>query len=74
MKEIKKMAYSMDEAAELLGVSRPTLRMLVNQVEFPSFRVGKRRLISAEGLQHWMDKQVEMKKQDEASRSSPIEI
>lgn len=64
MKEIQKIAYSLDEAAELLGVSRPTLRMLADQAEFPSFRVGKRRLISADGLQRWMEKQVEMKKQD----------
>lgn len=66
MKELKKMAYSMEEASKLLGVCIPTLRTLADQAAFPSFRVGKRRLISAEGLQRWMDKQVEMKNQDDA--------
>jgi len=54
---IEKMALSISEAAKLLGVSRPTMYTLVNRTDFPSFRVGSRRLIPVDGLRDWMAKQ-----------------
>lgn len=52
-----KLAYSTSEAAEVLGVSRPTVYTLINREDFPSFRVGNRVLISAEGLRQWVLRQ-----------------
>lgn len=48
---VDKLAYSMTEAAEVLGVSCPTVYTLAKRADFPSFKVGTRTLISAEGLQ-----------------------
>ena len=53
-----KLAYSMTEAAEVLGVSCPTVYTLAKRADFPSFKVGTRTLISAEGLQEWVAAQV----------------
>ena len=52
-----KLAYSPSEAAEVLGISRPTLYRLLHQEGFPVFSVGGRRLISAEGLRAWVGRQ-----------------
>lgn len=52
-----KFALSTTEAAEMLGISRPTLYTLINRADFPSFRVGSRVLISAEGLREWVQLQ-----------------
>ena len=50
---VDKLAYSMTEAAEVLGVYT-----LAKRADFPSFKVGTRTLISAEGLQEWVAAQV----------------
>ncbi len=50
----EKVALSVSEAAELLGVSRPTVYQLLNREDFPSFRIGTRRLISRSGLEAWV--------------------
>lgn len=55
--KLEPLAVSAAEAARLLGVSRPTLYQLLNQSDFPSFRVGSRVLISVAGLQEWIDRQ-----------------
>ena len=55
-----KLAYSLTETAQVLGVSRPTLYALLDQPGFPSFRVGNRRLISVEGLRDWIRSQTEV--------------
>lgn len=49
-----KLALSVTEAAQLLGVSRPTVYNLLAREDFPVFSVGNRRLISAEGLKEWV--------------------
>lgn len=48
------LTVSVDEAAALLGVSRPTVYQLIRTPGFPSFRVGSRRLISRAGLAEWI--------------------
>lgn len=57
----ERLALSPQEAAELLGISRPTVYELMNRADFPSFPVGSRRLISTKGLREWVDKQVAAK-------------
>lgn len=52
------LAYSMDEAAQVLGVSKPTLYKYVNRENFPSFKLGGRILVSSDGLREWVQKQV----------------
>lgn len=52
-----KLTVSVTEAAEMLGVSRPTVYSLLNREDFPVFSVGKRRLISADGLRRWVAEQ-----------------
>ena len=55
-----KLAYSITEAAQVLGVSRPTLDALLDQPGFPALRVGNRRLISVEGRRDWIRSQTEV--------------
>lgn len=49
-----KLALSVSETAELLGLSRPKVYDLINRPDFPSFTVGNRRLISKAGLERWI--------------------
>ena len=53
------IALSVTQAAALLGVSRPTIYQLMNRADFPSFRIGARRLISRAGLERWVQEQTE---------------
>ena len=55
--KLEPLAVGPTEAARLLGVSRPTLYQLLNQADFPSFRVGRRVLISVSGLDVWIKQQ-----------------
>ena len=49
-----KRVLSVTEAAEALGISRPTLYTLLHRSDFPSFRIGNRVLISMDGLHRWV--------------------
>ena len=51
-------AVSAPEAARLLGVSKPTVYRMMNQPNFPAFKVGGRTLVSVDGLREWVRKQV----------------
>ena len=53
----EKIGLSVTEAAALLGVSRPTVYELINRADFPSFRIGTRRVISRAGLERWVEEQ-----------------
>lgn len=55
----ERLAYSPAEAAVALGVSRPTVYQLMHRADFPSFKLGGRTLISAEGLRAWVRRQAE---------------
>lgn len=54
---LQKLAYSVDEAAQVLGVSRCTVYKLIHRADFPALKVGNRQLISREGLSEWVRKQ-----------------
>ncbi|HIX89862.1 MAG TPA: helix-turn-helix domain-containing protein [Candidatus Agathobaculum pullicola] len=58
--ELSPMAISTAECARLLGVSRPVVYRLINQDDFPSFKLGNRTLISVDGLRAWVSKQTEV--------------
>lgn len=53
------LTYSVNEAAKVLGVSKPTLYKYVNREDFPSFKLGNRTLISVEGLRMWVQQQIQ---------------
>ena len=55
-----KLAYSITEAARVLGVSRPTVYALIKQPGFPVFQIGGRKLVSVEGLRDWIRSQTEV--------------
>ena len=55
------LAVSPAQAAELLGVSRPTVYELIHRADFPAFKVGTRTLISTEALRAWVLAQAEQK-------------
>ena len=55
-----KLAYSLTETAQVLGVSRPTVYELIKQPGFPVFQIGSRKLVSVEGLRDWIRSQTEV--------------
>ncbi len=55
---LQKLAYSVDEAAQVLGVSRSTIYNLIHRADFPALKIGNRQLISREGLAEWVRNQV----------------
>ena len=55
-----KLAYSLAETAQALGVSRPTVYALIKQPGFPVFQIGGRKLVSVEGLRDWVRNQAEV--------------
>lgn len=55
----ERMTMSVAEAAKALGISRPSLYALLDVPGFPSFRVGRRVLISRAGLARWVEQQTE---------------
>lgn len=57
METVERVAYSPEEVAEALGVSRPTVYEILNREDFPSFKIGRRTLISVEGLKAWVLRQ-----------------
>ena len=48
-------ALTIEQLAEELQISRTTAYALVKEAGFPSFSVGKRIMVSRNGLQRWMD-------------------
>lgn len=59
----EKMALSVAEAAEALGISRRSLYNLIQSDGFPVLELGGRRVIPVDLLQEWMHKRVEGRKQ-----------
>lgn len=54
----QKAALSVTEAAEMLGVTRQTVyTQLLHREDFPVFKIGTRTLISAAGLERWIEEQ-----------------
>lgn len=55
--ESPKLTLSIPEAASQLGISDNTMRQLARTEGFPAFNVGTRLLISAKGLEAWVEEQ-----------------
>lgn len=56
---VQKLAYSVDEAAQALGVSRSSVYNMIHMSGFPSMKIRGRRLIAAELLAEWVRRQAE---------------
>ena len=50
----EKRAYSIAEAAEVLGVSTPTLYRAARSGQIPCVKIGKRYLIPIAALDRWL--------------------
>ncbi|MBR5287723.1 MAG: helix-turn-helix domain-containing protein [Clostridia bacterium] len=64
MNENGKIAYNLNEAAEALQISRPTMQTLVHRADFPSFKVGTRWIIPADAFRRWLNEQVELAREE----------
>ncbi len=57
--KIEPLAVGTSQAARLLDVSRPTLYKLMQNPEFPKFKIGSRTVIPMAELRTWVKKQSE---------------
>ena len=54
---VERLAYTVEEAAEALGVSRNVMYTLIHREDFPAIKIGKRRMISTTLLAEWVETQ-----------------
>lgn len=51
-----KLTLSVQEAAEMIGISKPTMYGLIRENEIPSIHVGKKIVIARQALLDWLSK------------------
>lgn len=51
---MERIAISVQEAAEMLGMCPKTVYQLTRRADFPAFKTGNRTIISVEGLRAWV--------------------
>lgn len=56
---MEKLTLSIPEAAKILGVSKAKMYQIARIKGFPTIQVGTRLLVSAKGLERWVDEQAE---------------
>ena len=59
-----RMVMTVEEMGKELGLSRATAYELVQRPDFPSFSIGRRVLVSRDGLLKWIEKQYTSKNPD----------
>lgn len=59
-----RMVLTVEEMGKELGISRATAYELSQHPDFPSFTIGRRVLISRDGLAKWIEKQYTVKHLD----------
>lgn len=55
---MEKLTMTVDEMAQVVGISKPKAYELVHQEGFPVVRIGRRMVIPKEGLSEWLKKQM----------------
>lgn len=55
---VRRLAYGIAEAAQSIGCSAGHIRNLIQRRELPSAKVGRRRVVRADDLQAYLEKQV----------------
>ena len=58
MKKQDRITYSVDEVAQMLGISRGLAYEMVGRGELPSVRLGRRLLIPCRAFERWLDEAV----------------
>lgn len=53
----ERLAYTITEAAQLAGVSRPTFYTWMKREGFPAFKIGGCIRIPAKGFAEWLERQ-----------------
>ena len=56
-KIMERIAVSVTEAAEMLGMCPKTVYQLTRRADFPAFKAGNRTVISVEALREWVRRQ-----------------
>ena len=56
---MSKLTLSVPEAAKIVGVSSAKMYQLVRTEGFPTVHIGKRILVSAKGLERWIEEQAQ---------------
>lgn len=56
---MSKLTLSVPEAAKIVGVSSAKMYQLVRIEGFPTVHIGKRILVSAKGLERWIEEQAQ---------------
>ncbi len=57
MDNVSRLTLSVEEAAKVVGISRDKMYQLVRVDGFPTIRIGSKLLVSAKGLEQWLDNQ-----------------
>lgn len=52
-----KLTLTPAEAVKVLGISLPVFYQLCKTTDFPSFKVGRKILVSEDGLRRWVERQ-----------------
>lgn len=55
----EKLTLSVPEAAQIVGVSQSKMYEIVKIKGFPTIQIGRRLLVSANGLERWIEEQAE---------------
>ena len=55
----EKLTLSVPEAAKIVGVSQSKMYEIVKIKGFPTIQIGRRLLVSAKGLERWIEEQAE---------------
>lgn len=53
----EKLTLSVPEAAQIVGVSQSKMYEIVKIKGFPTIQIGRRLLVSAKGLERWIEEQ-----------------
>lgn len=53
----EKLTYSVQEAAEVVGISTSRMYQLVKSKGFPVVQIGRRLRVSKKGLERWVEEQ-----------------
>jgi len=56
----QRLAISVSEAAQMLGISRARLYPLISRGEIPSFKIGGRRLVPVKALESFIERQLQL--------------
>ena len=55
----EQLTLSVPEAAQIVGVSQSKMYEIVKIKGFPTIQIGRRLLVSAKGLERWIEEQAE---------------